>query len=98
MVLRVGDRRVDGFYELRTALAPLQPGAVVKLRISRAGEESEIDVILGNRRAEFRQFPAGRLKAMESMAGPGGTSRVGDGFPEVIQTDMKILQSFAARR
>jgi S1-C subfamily serine protease len=91
VVLRVGDRRVNGFYELRTALAPLRPGAIARLLISRAGEESEIDVKLGSRRAEFRQFPAARLKAMEAMAGPAGVSRVGDGFPEVIQTDMKIL-------
>jgi len=91
MVLRVGDRRISGFYELRTALAALRPGAVAKLLISRAGEESEVEVKLGNRRAEFRQFPAARLKAMEAMAGPAGLSRVGDGFPEVIQTDMKIL-------
>lgn len=91
VVLRVGDRRVNGFYELRTALAPLRPGAVVKLLISRGGKEQEIEVKLGSRRPEFRQFPAARLKAMEAMAGPAGTSRVGDGFPEVIQTDMKIL-------
>lgn len=90
VVLRVGERRVSGFQELRTALADLDPGASTELLISRKGEEQEVEVELGRRRADFRQMPARRLRVMEGMAGPNGTSRVGDGFPDVLQSDMKI--------
>lgn len=90
VVLRVGERRVSGYEELRATLADLDPGAKTKLRVSRKGVESEVEVELGRRRPEFRQMPAMRLRAMEEMAGPNGTSRVGDGFPDVIQSDMKI--------
>jgi S1-C subfamily serine protease len=89
VILRVGERRLSGLFELRTALVGLQPGDTAKLWISRAGEESEVKVKLGSR-PEFPQIPPARLKAMENMAGEHGISRVGDGFPEVVQSAMKI--------
>jgi len=89
IILRVGQRRLSGLFELRTSLTGLHPGDTAKLWVSRAGKEREVPVKLGSR-PQFPQIPAARLKAMENMAGEHGISRVGDGFPVVIQSDMKI--------
>jgi len=89
IILRVGERRLSGLFELRTALTGLHPGDTAKLWISRAGKERNVPVKLGSR-PKFPQIPAARLRAMEQMAGDHGTSHVGNGFPVVIQSDMKI--------
>jgi S1-C subfamily serine protease len=89
IILKVGNRRLSGLFELRTALTGLKPGDTAKLWVSRAGKEREVAVKLG-RRPRFPQIPAARLEAMERMAGEHGISRVGDGFPVVLQSDMKI--------
>jgi S1-C subfamily serine protease len=89
VVLRVGGRQVGGLFELRTALIDLAPGETAKLWVLRRGEEFEVSVTLG-RRPAFPQFPAQRLRQMERMAGDKGLSRLGDGFPQVIESDIKI--------
>lgn len=91
VILRVGDRRVSGLFELRTALIELGlgPGDTARLWLSRRGDEREVAVVLGNR-PRFPQFPVARLRQMERMAGAKGLSRRTDGFPGAIESDIKI--------
>jgi S1-C subfamily serine protease len=73
--------------ELRAALLGSKPGETVELLVSRDGEESTREVTLGGR-PRFQQFPERRLQVMERMGGE--LSRLRDGFPAVIESDIKL--------
>lgn len=86
-ILKVGERPVNGVLELRSALLDKKPAQVVELLVSRDGKETTRKVTLGGR-PQFAQFPERRLQVMERMGGE--LSRVRDGFPSVLESDIKL--------
>lgn len=87
VILKISDRKISGILELRNAMNGLAPGSrVAMLALTPAGEKT-FSVLLGNREA-YPKIPEARLNAMELMGGP--VSRVRDGFPNAVQTDMRL--------
>lgn len=87
VILKVGDSKVTGLFELRNALSTKQPGDRVRIRVESAGKERDVEVVLSNRPITG-QFSGDRLNQMERMGGE--PSRVRDGFSRVVQSDMQI--------
>jgi S1-C subfamily serine protease len=89
VILELDGTAVASPFELRNALLDYTPGDVAVLRLQREGRTLSLDVELAPR-PEFPGVPEGRLRAMRRMGGP--VSLVGGGFPQVIQTDMKLTR------
>lgn len=87
ILLQVGDRGVDGLYELQNALQQFGPGDRTTLHFRRGAESLEAEVLL-REKPKKGAFSADRLRIMRQM----GTllSQVADDFPVVIQTDMRL--------
>lgn len=87
VVKKVGDREVNGMIEMGNVLQRLKPGDKINLTILRGGETVQSDVTLGSR-PEFRRISPERMDRMRKMGGSVNT--VGEGFPDVLQSDMQI--------
>jgi len=72
--------------ELKNALAGVNPGATVSLRVLTERDEKTFEVQLG-KRPQMPNYLGDRLRQMERMGGP--ISRVRDSFTRAIQTDMR---------
>jgi len=86
IILRVGDRPISGLLELKNALVGRTPGSRVAVRVKTGADESDVEVLLGNR-PDLPSYPGDRLRTMERMGGP--ISRVRDSFTSAIQSDMR---------
>ena len=86
IILRVGDRPISGLLELKNSLVGRTPGSRVTIRVRTGADESEVEVLLGNR-PDLPSYPGDRLRMMESMGGP--ISRVRDSFTSALQSDMR---------
>lgn len=91
VILSIGERAVRNLIEMQTALAGLRPGDRVAIRVLRKGAESTVEAELKQKSADFPRIPNDRLRQMERMGYKEvPLSLVGDGFPGVIQTDMRV--------
>lgn len=88
VVLKVGEREISGPTELQNALWGAKPGTKINIEIRRKGQEQTVEVTLGGR-PETKQFAGDRLLQMERM-GSDRLSRVREGFPKVVETDMVL--------
>jgi serine protease Do len=86
IILRVGDRPISGLLELKNSLVGRTPGSRVTLRVKTGADESDVEILLGNR-PDLPSYPGDRLRMMEAMGGP--ISRVRDSFTSAIQSDMR---------
>jgi S1-C subfamily serine protease len=86
VILRVGDRPISGLLELKNSLSGRTPGSRVSVRVKTGKDESDVEVLLGNR-PDLPTYPGDRLRTMERMGGP--ISRVRDSFTSAIQSDMR---------
>ena len=86
IILRVGDRPISGLLELKNSLVGRTPGSHVTVRVRTGTDESDVEVLLGNR-PDLPSYPGDRLRTMERMGGP--ISRVRDSFTSAIQSDMR---------
>ncbi len=89
IILKVADRPISGLLELRNALTGVKPGATISMLVEQDGKQQTVDVVLGNRPADFQGFSDDRLRAMERMGGP--ISGVKDSFTHAVQTDMRLM-------
>ena len=81
VLIAINGRSVATVAAVKGILSQLHPGDMVKLRYSREGKESEVDVHLASRR---------RVEmAPEDFANHGTSTRTDD-FPEVLQHDMPL--------
>jgi S1-C subfamily serine protease len=87
VILNLNGKVVGGMLEFRTMLTSLKPGDTVKMLYSRKGQSIHVDMALASKQA-MGAFPQRRLEVMERMGGE--ISRVRDGFPIVLQTDMVL--------
>ncbi|MES2996929.1 MAG: PDZ domain-containing protein [Verrucomicrobiota bacterium] len=87
VLLKFEDRIVSGVLELRNAMNGLKPGMRINVLAMTPGGEKTFEVLLGSGK-EMQQFPGDRLAVMERMGGP--VSAVRDGFPNAVQTDMRL--------
>ncbi|SHJ26726.1 PDZ domain-containing protein [Rubritalea squalenifaciens DSM 18772] len=87
VVLKVGDREVNGMIEMGNLLQRFKPGDTVNLTIRRNAEPFVAEVTLGAR-PQFRRISPERMNRMRSMG--GSVNDVADGFPDVLQSDMQI--------
>ncbi|MFD2256029.1 PDZ domain-containing protein [Luteolibacter algae] len=87
VILKIDERTISGFQELKNTLSDKQPGDVVKMLISTAGKEREVEVLLSNRPVSG-QFTIDKLNKMERMGGE--PNQVRSGFSYVVQSDMQI--------
>lgn len=87
VIVKIGERKISGLMELRTALMPMEPGDKIDLWFRRGTKEKKVEVLLGNRPKQSAQMEQ-RLAHMEQM----GTriNAVRDSFSSAIQTDMRI--------
>lgn len=87
VIVKIGERKISGLMELRTALMPMEPGDKIDLWFRRGAKEKKVEVLLGNRPKQSAQMEQ-RLAHMERM----GTevNAVRDSFSRAIQTDMRI--------
>jgi S1-C subfamily serine protease len=87
IILAVSGREIDGGLALQNALWGAKPGTEVELLVSSRKSERTVNVILGSK-PEMKQFAGDRLLQMERMGGK--LSRVRQGFPKVVETDMVL--------
>lgn len=87
VILNLNGKVVGSMLEFRAMLTTLKPGDTVKVLYSREGETVTVDMELASKQAAGK-FPQRRLEVMERMGGE--ISRVRDGFPIVLQTDMVL--------
>jgi S1-C subfamily serine protease len=91
LILSVGGRVVGNLIELKSALSGYRPGDRVEIRYNRKGAEAVANAELKERNVDYPEFPNGRLRQMERMgADEKGLSLVHEGFPSVIQTDLRV--------
>jgi len=88
IILKVADREIDGGLALQNALWGAKPGTEIELLVRKKNAERSVKVILGAK-PEMKQFAGDRLLQMELM-GSRRLSRVREGFPKVVETDMVI--------
>jgi len=86
-LLAIDGTKLTGAMETRNILQKLKPQQVIHVKFRRGEEEKETEVTLGSR-PKLNQFPQDRLRRMQRMGGP--ISKIGSGFPNVIQSDMQI--------
>lgn len=87
VVQKVGVQNVNSMIEMGNILQRFKPGDKIDLSISRDSETMVANVTLGAR-PEFRRISPERMNRMRSMGGSVNT--VGEGFPDVLQSDMQI--------
>jgi S1-C subfamily serine protease len=87
VILNLNGKVVSGMMEFRSLLTTMKPGDKVKLLYSRDGQSTSLELTLASKQS-MGQFPQRRLEVMERMGGE--ISRVRDGFPVVLQTDMVL--------
>jgi S1-C subfamily serine protease len=81
MLIAINGRSVAKVAAVKAMLSKLRPGDLVKIRYSREGKETEVEVHLASRsRVEM---------AAEDFANHGTSTRTDD-FPEVLQHDMPL--------
>jgi len=84
VLIAINGRSVAKVAAVKAILSKLHPGDLVKIRYSREGKESEVEVYLASRsRVEM---------AGEDFANHGTSTRTDD-FPEVLQHDMPLSPS-----
>lgn len=87
VILNLNGKVVGSMLEFRAMLTTMKPGDVVRVLYSRKGESITAEMELSSKQASGK-FPQRRLEVMERMGGE--ISRVRDGFPVVLQTDMVL--------
>lgn len=88
VIVRVDNREIDGFQELKTILSRAGPGQEVELMVRRrSGEVELVATLKGNPNPESR---SNRRERMMNRMDGRGLSRVRSRFPEVMQSDMTI--------
>lgn len=91
LILAIGGRAVGNLIELKSALSAYRPGDRVEIRYDRKGAQASANAELKERNVNFPEIPNGRLRQMERMGGDEkALSLVHDGFPSVIQTDLRV--------
>lgn len=88
VILTVMDQKVNGTFELGTALQRLEPGENVKISYRRGEKSKTVEVKLGER-PKAPRIPYNRMERMNNMGGHR-YSDVKDGFRDVIQSDMQL--------
>jgi S1-C subfamily serine protease len=72
-------------------LSSSRPGDRVEIRYLRKGAEATANADLKERNVNYPEIPNGRLRQMERMgADEKSLSLVHEGFPRVIQTDLRV--------
>ena len=90
-ILAINGRTVGNLIELKSALSGFHPGDKVEVRYLRKGAEAVANADLKERNNNYPEFSNGRLRQMERMgADEKGLSLVHEGFPSVIQTDLRV--------
>jgi len=90
-ILAINGRTVGNLIELKSSLSGFRPGDRVEIRYLRKGAEANANAELKERNDNYPEFPNGRLRQMERMgADEKGLSLVHEGFPSVIQTDLRV--------
>jgi S1-C subfamily serine protease len=90
-ILAISGRTVGNLVELKSVLSGCRPGDRVEIRYLRKGAEAVANADLKERNVNFPEFPNGRLRQMERMgADEKGLSLVHEGFPSVVQTDLRV--------
>jgi serine protease Do len=87
IILRIGERTISGFQELRNALLGTLPGSRVDVAVNRNGSEMEFEITLGKNSDQNAQLSPARLLQMEQMG--ARLSRVRGSFSKVVETDME---------
>ena len=87
IIRAIEDREISGIYELRNALNGIGPGDTIRIALERNGKPLTLEVLVGSR-PEVPRFPGERIQQMDRMGGP--ISQVRDGFPAVIESDMRL--------
>jgi len=87
VVIKINEKNVNGLLEMGNMLQRMKPGSGVHLFVKRGNHEFEVKAMLGAR-PKFKRMSPRRMNRMKSMG--GSVSKVGEGFPDVIQSDMQI--------
>ncbi len=92
IITKVNDTAVTNMIEIRNLLQQKQPGDTITMSYVRDEQViSNVKVTLGAREAT----PGVRRSRMNSMKRMGGkVNSVGEGFPEVIQSDIQIKSNY----
>ncbi|MEK7951902.1 S1C family serine protease [Luteolibacter soli] len=90
-ILALNGRTVTNLVELKSVLSGFHPGDKIAIRYLRKGAEATANAELKERNVDYPEIPNGRLRQMERMgADEKGLSLVHEGFPSVIQTDLRV--------
>ena len=90
-ILAIGGHTVGNLVELKSVLSSSRPGDRVEIRYLRKGAEATANADLKERNVNYPEIPNGRLRQMERMgADEKSLSLVHEGFPRVIQTDLRV--------
>lgn len=87
IILKIDDAIINDVTEFRAVITKSKPQQTVTLTIQRSGQEQSLPIKLASKQAE-NQMLLRQTEVMERMGGE--ISKVRDGFPAIIQTDMVL--------